>query len=217
MERVGALTGRVAGRQTSRDWRDWAGLAARLILGIGLFVAGALKVGRLDQNVTQVALYQIPMPDWAVTVIGYAQPFVEMAVGALLIIGLFTRVAAVLGTVAMAVFIFGIVWAWSHGLQIDCGCFSIGGELPEGAETKYVQDILRDLGFIVCGVWLWLRPASALALDTWLLAPLEGDIDYSDLGEDDEVDAMMDAEPSGSGPADDPRVFLPATDEKATR
>ncbi len=207
MERVGALTRRVAARLMGRDWRDWVGLAARLVLGIALFYAGALKVGRLESNVTQVALYQLPIPGWSVTLIGYAQPFVEMAIGLLLIIGLFTRISAALGAIAMAVFIAGIAWAWSHGLQIDCGCFSIGGELPEGAQTKYVQDILRDLGLMACGIWLWVRPASALAVDTWLLAPatVQPDDFYHD--EDDE--------PAAAGRTA-VNTSVPATDEKAT-
>ncbi len=210
MGRVDALIGRVAERMVGRNWRDWVGLAARLILGIGLFYAGAIKIGRLESNVTQVALYQLPIPDWMVTLVGYAQPFVEIAVGLLLIIGLFTRISAALGTIAMVVFIGGIAWAWSQGLQIDCGCFSIGGELPEGAQTKYVQDILRDLGMMACGIWLWVRPASAIALDTWLLAPPAVRHDYSYTDSVDEDDESISGVPT-------PEMTVPVTDEKATR
>lgn len=209
MEGVGALTGRVAGGLISRDWRDWVGLAARLILGVALSYAGLLKVGRLESNVTQVALYQLPIPGWLVTLVGYAQPFVEIAVGLLLIIGLFTRIGAALGAIAMIVFIGGIGWAWSHGLAIDCGCFSIGGELPEGAQTKYLQDIVRDLGMMACGIWLWVRPASAIALDSWLLAPalIPDDFPPDFHDEDDEL-AALDRDPVAT--------TYPATDEKAT-
>lgn len=167
------ITRGVASQAISRNWQDWIGLIARLILGFALFIAGVLKVGRLEENVQQVLLYQLPFPDSWATVIGMAQPFLEILVGALLILGLFTRLAAILGTIAMATFIGGISWAWSHGMTIDCGCFSVGGELPEGANAKYLQDIVRDLGFIVCGVWLWRLPASVLALDTWILAPVK--------------------------------------------
>lgn len=180
IDAVSKWTGQVATRQLTRDWRDWVGLAARLVLGIGLTYAGLLKVGRLEGNVAQVELYQLPFPDWTLTAIGYAQPFVEIAVGVMLIIGLFTRINAALGTIAMAVFIAGIVWAWSNGLRIDCGCFSIGGELAQGEQTRYIEDILRDLGMMACGIWLWVRPASTLAVDTWLLRPVAGPTDLLD-------------------------------------
>ncbi|GAA2182189.1 hypothetical protein GCM10009785_20290 [Brooklawnia cerclae] len=189
----------MAHARVSRDWRDWVGLAARLVLGLGLVVAGGLKVGRLEANVQQVALYQLPLPGWAETVVGYAQPFVEITVGLLLVVGLFTRVSAALGTIAMGVFIAGIVWAWSQGLRIDCGCFSLGGELGPDDRTRYTYDILRDLGFMACGVWLWARPAAVLAVDNWLLAP----VDLPGSGSDDDL--------PDDPPDDFPEVSAPTT------
>ena len=163
----------MASTQITRDWRDWVGLVTRLVIGGALLIAGGLKVGRVSANVAQVEIYQLPIPNWAEVLIGTLQPFVEVAVGLMLILGLFTRVNAAIGTLAMAAFIAGIVWAWSKGLQIDCGCFSIGGELAEGEKTRYVQDIIRDLCFMACGLWSWIRPTSVLAVDNWLLKPID--------------------------------------------
>ncbi len=178
---VSRWTGRVASQQVTRDWRDWVGLVTRLVLGFGLAIAGLLKVGRLEGNVAQVELFQLPIPHWMMTVIGYAQPFVEIAVGLMLIIGLFIRINAALGTLAMVAFIGGIIWAWSNGLLIDCGCFTPGGELGPDEEHQYVQDILRDLGFVAVGLWSWIRPTSVLAVDNWLLKPITAEqFDYDD-------------------------------------
>lgn len=182
---VSRWTGTVAEAQITRDWRDWVGLAARLILGISLFYAGALKVGNLAQNAYQVTLYEMPLPAWFETLVGYTQPFIEIAVGLLLVAGLFTRINGALGAIAMAVFIFGIAWAWAKGLRIDCGCFSVGGELAEGEDTKYLQDIIRDIGLMACGLWLWIRPRSVLAVDNWLLAPVD-----SGLADDEDLDPI---------------------------
>lgn len=170
--RVNKWTGQVAPQQVTRDWRDWLGLVARLILGIALGYAGALKVGNLHASVLAVEAYQLPFPSWLTTLVGYAQPFVEIAVGLLLIIGMFTRINAILGVLAMAIFIAGISWAWSQGLRIDCGCFSLGGELDPEEQTRYLEDILRDIGLMACGIWLWIRPRSVLAVDNWLLRPI---------------------------------------------
>lgn len=157
------------------SWRDWMGLAARLVLGIALLWAGLSKVTRLAANVSQVKLFGLPIPDWLATVVGYLQPPIEIIFGLLLILGLFTRVSAAAATLAMIIFIFGIIWAWSHGLQIDCGCFSPGGELEPGEQNKYLQDIIRDAVLMAGGVWLVIRPSSVLSLDGLLFPPLNID------------------------------------------
>ena len=163
----------MSSRHLTRDPRDWIGLAARLILGGALGWAGLTKVGNLDGNVAQVELYRLPIPHAPEVVIGTAQPIVEIVVGLLLIVGLFTRVSGALGALAMIAFIGGITWAWANGLNIDCGCFSAGGELPEGEEPTYLIDILRDIGFAACGIWLWVRPRSPFALDSVLFRPID--------------------------------------------
>ncbi len=67
----------------------------------------------------------------------------------LLIVGLMTRVAAVIAALLMFAFVFGIAWAWAHGLRIDCGCFGGGGQLGAGQEPTYLVDILRDFGLVL--------------------------------------------------------------------
>lgn len=141
----------------------WIGLIARLILGGVLFVAGALKIGTPLASARAVQAYQI-FPFDVAAVIGYALPVVEVVLGLLLILGLFTRISAVLGTLIMVAFIAGIASAWVRGLSIDCGCFG-GGGLVDPSETQYGVDIARDVAFALCGAWLIWRPRTALSLD----------------------------------------------------
>jgi uncharacterized membrane protein YphA (DoxX/SURF4 family) len=120
-----------------------------------------------------VKAYQLPLPDGLETAIGYAQPIVEIVIGLMLAVGLFTRFSALIVGLAMLVFIAGITQAWARGLTIDCGCFSQGGELEEGAETQYLLDILRDTGFLICCVWTYLfaSPRKPISVDSWLAGP----------------------------------------------
>ena len=99
--------------------------------------------------------------------IGLALPFVEILLGALLILGLFTRPVAIVSTLLMVAFIIGIAQAWARGLTIDCGCFGGGGQVAAG-ETKYGTDIARDATFALAGAWLWWRPRSLASLDRLL-------------------------------------------------
>lgn len=153
-----------------RPWRDWAGLAARLILGGVLLIAGLLKIGSLEQSVLAVRGYQLFDLTWQ-RIIGYALPVVEIIGGVALIIGLFTRLAGAAGAALMLAFVAGIASAWARGLSLDCGCFGGGGTVDPG-QTQYLQDIARDVGLMACGVWLAIRPRTAFAVDNWLFRPI---------------------------------------------
>jgi uncharacterized membrane protein YphA (DoxX/SURF4 family) len=137
---------------------------ARLVLGVVLISAGGLKIGNPSDSVVAVKAYQL-LPDSIAVLVGYALPIVEIVVGVLLVVGLLTRVAAVIAGVLMFAFVFGIAWAWAKGLRIDCGCFGGGGRLGEGQEPTYLLDILRDFGLVLLGAWTARFPPGRFALD----------------------------------------------------
>jgi uncharacterized membrane protein YphA (DoxX/SURF4 family) len=147
-----------------RPWQLWASTVARVVLAGVLLVAGGLKVGDPDQAAAAVQAYRL-LPPALGEIVGYALPIFEIAVGVLLLIGLGTRIAAVITAVLMVVFILGVASAWARGLRIDCGCFGGGGDLAAGVDTKYLQEILRDLLFLGLAVWLIIFPASRFAID----------------------------------------------------
>ncbi|MEV0390866.1 MauE/DoxX family redox-associated membrane protein [Nonomuraea sp. NPDC050643] len=138
--------------------------AARLVLGGVLIAAGALKIGNPADSVVAVKAYQL-LPEPIAVTVGYALPILEIVVGVLLVVGLLTRVAAVLAALLMFAFVFGIAWAWANGLRIDCGCFGGGGQLGKGQEPTYLLDILRDFGLVLLGAWAARFPSGRFALD----------------------------------------------------
>jgi len=153
-------------------WRDWVGLAARVILGVVMFVAGALKVTNLPSSVLAVRAYKLLQYDLA-GVVGYGLPLVEMTVGLLLILGIFTRATAAITGLMMMSFIFGISWAWAHGYSLDCGCFGGGGEIDRlKALAQYPWEIARDIGLLALAVWLVVRPTTAYSLENRLFGPV---------------------------------------------
>ena len=108
-----------------------------------LIVAGALKIGAPALSVQAVRAYQL-LPEPVVTVVGYGLPVAEIIIGLLLVIGFFTRIAAVAAGLLMLAFVIGIASAWARGLRIDCGCFGGGGELAAGTDPGYGLEIARD-------------------------------------------------------------------------
>lgn len=145
---------------------DAVGLLARLLLGGVLLVAGWLKITDLTGSVQSVVAYDL-LPYEVSRLVGATVPVLEIALGVVLLAGVFTRVAAVLGTALMLVFVAGIASAWARGLSIDCGCFGTGG-FVDPDETAYLPEILRDLGLAVTGGWLAARPHTLASLDTLL-------------------------------------------------
>ena len=146
---------------------DVVGLLARIVLGVVLIWAGAAKVGRPKTSMRAVQAFDI-LPTQLAGWVGLTLPFVEVILGVLLVIGLFTRVTAVVSTLLMLAFVVGIAQAWARGLTIDCGCFGGGGQVA-ASETTYGLDIARDLALAACGAYLVWRPRSLFSLDRFLV------------------------------------------------
>lgn len=146
---------------------DAVGLLARLALGGVVLAAGLLKIGDLTGSVQSVIAYEL-FPYEVSRLIGTVLPIAEIALGLLLLLGLLTRPAALLGGLLMLAFIAGIASAWARGLSIDCGCFGDGGPVaPE--DTRYLEEIVRDALLVLAAAWLVVRPCTPLSLDGLLV------------------------------------------------
>jgi len=143
--------------------QPWLTLLARLILGAVLLVAGALKVPNLPKSAMAVRAYEmlpIPMANF----LGYTLPWIEIGLGLLLIVGVTVKISGGLGGLTMLAFIIAIAQAWARGLSIDCGCFGGGGTIdPE--DTKYLSEIIRDIGLMGLGIFLYLYPKGRFAIE----------------------------------------------------
>ncbi|KGA15722.1 DoxX family protein [freshwater metagenome] len=143
--------------------QPWIGLLARLGLGGVLLYAGYLKVFTPEKSMMAVRAYEL-LPIWMANIFGLVLPWLEVGAGVLLIIGVGIRYAAIFGSVLMIAFIIAIAQAWARGLSIDCGCFGDGGVI-DPSETKYLETILRDIGFALLGFYLIRYPVTRFALE----------------------------------------------------
>jgi uncharacterized membrane protein YphA (DoxX/SURF4 family) len=145
---------------------DLVGLVVRLGLAAVWLVSGAIKASDLNQTYVAVQAYDL-LPGGVASVLAGALPFFELALGVLLLVGLGTRISAILSVVVLVAFIGAVAQSWARGLTIDCGCFGGGGQVAPG-QTQYPQEIARDVGFLVLAGWLLVRPRSLASLDGWL-------------------------------------------------
>lgn len=97
---------------------DFSYLLARLPLAMSLFGHGAVRLHKLaefSQWMTNSFSKSI-LPEILVRPFSYALPIVELMIGVLLLVGLFTRFALALGVLTMLVLIFGssMIEQWNN-------------------------------------------------------------------------------------------------------
>jgi uncharacterized membrane protein YphA (DoxX/SURF4 family) len=146
-----------------KKYQPWIGLVFRLVLGGVLLVAGLLKYQHLDKSQMAVRAYEL-LPIALANFLGIVLPYLEIAVGILLIIGAAVRVSAIISGILMVAFSIGIAQAWARGLSIDCGCFGGGGQVAPGT-ANYLPELVRDTGLALMALYLFQYPQSKFGLD----------------------------------------------------
>jgi uncharacterized membrane protein YphA (DoxX/SURF4 family) len=125
----------------------WLVFAGRLTLGV-IFVYAAYTKLRMPWMLFGMTVdsYQM-LPEWGVVLVARALPWVELLLGAMLILGVWARWAAAGASALLVVFVCAIVRAYTMDLQINCGCFGTNEPI-----TKFT--ILRDAGFLAASLIL---------------------------------------------------------------
>ncbi len=147
----------------------WVSTLIRLVLAGIFLAAGGLKAVDPQSSVAAVRAYEL-LPASTETLVGWALPFVEIALGLLLAGGAFTRIAGVASAALLTVFVLAVVSAAARGLSIDCGCFGGGGSVAPG-QTDYGGEVVRDSLLLLLALWLVWQPHSRLALEPGPVGP----------------------------------------------
>lgn len=143
--------------------QPWLTLICRLVLGGVLIAAGVLKIGNLQKSAMAVRAYEL-LPISLANFLGYSLPWVEIGIGLLLVTGALVRFAGLVGAITMLTFIIAISQAWARGLSIDCGCFGGGGTI-DPSQTKYLSEIIRDIGLMALGIYLYFYPKGRFGIE----------------------------------------------------
>jgi uncharacterized membrane protein YphA (DoxX/SURF4 family) len=143
-------------------------LFGRLILGGVLLVAGGLKAFVPAEAASAVAAYKI-LPTQIAHIVGYALPWLEIAIGLLLIVGISIRMASIVAAGIMVLFIGAIISVWARGMLIDCGCFGGGGAIDPSKAAQvhrtYALEIARDTGLAIVALYLYFFPYGLLSVE----------------------------------------------------
>ena len=131
-------------------------LALRVVLGAVFMYAAYTK---LRQSWLLFALsidsYQL-LPEWGVYAVARTLPWMELALGVMLIAGVWLRSLSLVAAGILALFFTVMIVAYARGGGIDCGCFGVGE--PLSAKT-----LIRDGTLLASAIWLTAivhRPSS---------------------------------------------------------
>lgn len=138
-------------------WRDGALAAARVVLG-GLFVwAACTKLPDLSLFAEEIANYRL-LPPALVPLAAATLPGIELAAGAALVLGVWTRAAALVLDALLAAFVGGLSQALLRGIDLRCGCFG-------GSDTATWGTVARDLVMLAAGLAVLAGGPGAWSID----------------------------------------------------
>jgi uncharacterized membrane protein YphA (DoxX/SURF4 family) len=116
----------------------------RLVIGIIFLQAGLTKILELGVFVQTVRAYAI-LPNFLIPIFAVVVPWVELTIGACLVLGLWTRWGALGSLLLLLCFMTAIGINLYRGVDISCGCASWDSPKSSLPETL-VRDFLLVLG-----------------------------------------------------------------------
>jgi uncharacterized membrane protein YphA (DoxX/SURF4 family) len=134
-------------------------LIARVAVGALFVWAGSAKIGHADLFAAQIAAFGL-VPHPLVAAMALLLPFIEVLLGLYLVVGLYTRLAALVAVAQLAIFAVAIGSAVARGLSLSCGCFG-----PSDATVTSWPEVGRDVVFAIIAAFVAWRAPGMLALD----------------------------------------------------
>lgn len=140
---------------------SWLAVPARWYLGM-LFIGACLhKIADPHSFAVDIATYDI-LPLVLVNLAAITLPWIELAAGAMLLVGWRVRAASLLIAGMMVVFLAALTVALARGLDMSCGCFA-----SQGAEEDPISylTILRDLWWLGLSLWVLVFDRGLAGID----------------------------------------------------
>ena len=133
-------------------------LAARLILGVVFVAAGTAKLTIAGRRSFARGLRGFGVAPRLVRPLTAAIPFLEVALGSLLLAGLATRAAALAVLALVVAFSAAVARALLRGERVDCGCFGAAAARQVGPGTLLRNVVLATLAALAAREAAWTAP-----------------------------------------------------------
>ena len=138
-------------------WLHRAQILLRLLFAGMLIYASADKLLNPLEFSHAVSNYQLTglrLSRW----VAISLPYLELLLGLLLLAGVWLDAAGLLNFLLMMLFLTVVSQAYSRGLEISCGCFSVDGNTRIGADDLAINLLLAAASALL--MWLNFRKPS---------------------------------------------------------
>lgn len=128
----------------------WLAVRVQIALGLVFVVAALSKIADPPGFAKAIWMYQLA-PAWSIHPAALVLPWLELACGLALCLGVWKRAAA--GWIAAMLLAFTLALSINLARRhpVDCGCFGTGAAGKSDAErfSDMKRDLLRDLGLLL--------------------------------------------------------------------
>jgi len=142
---------------------SWIALPVRLYLGGVFLFACYHKIMDPYHFAIDVATYQF-LPLYLINIMAIVMPWVELAAGLMLVLGIRTRAAGLMCSVMMIMFIIALMWALHLELDMSCGCFASSGTETDPISLKTIG---RDSVWLVMSLYIFIFDTDSIGVE-WL-------------------------------------------------
>lgn len=136
--------------------------AARLLIGSLFVYASVHKIADPADFALAIRNYMIVPAAWS-NVVALTLPWIEITAGLFLLAGIMTRPSALLTTGMLGVFLAAVIYAFSVGLDIDCGCFTSSSA---SGGTVGLYHIARDACLFLLSLLILVGDRGELCLES---------------------------------------------------
>lgn len=139
---------------------EWLALIFRLIVGAVFIYASLDKIMHPEAFAKSVYNYKL-LPPALINITAIFLPWLELLVGAALILGTKVEGASLIISAMLVVFLIAVTTTLIRGISIDCGCFTSSSA---GRKTGWAL-IVQDLALLLLSLHLFFRGPGRFALE----------------------------------------------------
>jgi len=149
-------------------YRYWITFGASILLALVFITSGVGKL--MGQSAFLLSLSTYIISPAAVAWVASWLPWVELVLGACLLVGIFPQIAGGISALLVAAFIMHNGWMIAHGLGYEpCGCLGIMDRIF-GGELSTIGSLYVDIGLVVLALAVYFcYPGRVLNTRPWFL------------------------------------------------
>ncbi len=135
-------------------YKYWAALGASILLGLIFVISGLGKLLERNAFLLNISASEL-LPSGFAAFIATWLPWVELILGVFLIIGLLSRLAALVCAALSGALIFYNSWMIAHGLGYEpCGCLGMFERVFKG-NLSSINALYVDIGLLILALVIY--------------------------------------------------------------